>query len=136
MINIPDARAQLAKIIGDAVGSQVQVYPSGTSGTVTFPAVVLGMPYGIPPANWCNPGITWPVGVVVSRPGTNDADPIDQLDRLWPLVFTTLRDLTARDSSLGGICNQSSVQDTTQMSQFDVQGQSYPAQLISLDLYG
>lgn len=136
MINIPDARSQLAKIIADQVADQVAVYPSGTSGTVTFPAVVLGMPYGIPPANWCNPGITWPIGVVVSRPGTNDADPIDQIDRLWPLVFTTLRDLTLADPSLGGICRQSSVQDQTQMSLFDIQGLGYPAQLIQIDLYG
>lgn len=137
MIDIPTVRNGLQAIITAVVPADVIVYRSAFDGSPTFPSVVVGMPSweDDTTANYCHPHMLWPIAVVVNRPGSNDAGTVDQLDRLWPVVFNQLRDLSAQDPSLQGICRQSVI-GRAQFGQFAVQGQSYPAQLLTADLYG
>lgn len=137
MINITAQRDQLAKIITAGVPDTITVHRSAFDGTATFPLVVVGMPSweDDTAANYCHPHIMWPVAVAVSRPGSEDAKTVDQLDQLWPAVHDVLREASATDPTLAGICRQSVI-GRAQFGQFAVQGQSYPAQLITVDLYG
>lgn len=136
MVELAAVRDQLVKII-ETVVPTVTVYRSAFDGAAVFPSVIVGMPSweDDTTANYCAPHTLWPVAVVVARPGTNDQGTVDQLDALWPAVFHGLRDASHTDSTLSGICLQSVV-NRAQFGQFAIQGQTYPAQLITVDLYG
>lgn len=130
-------RDQLAKIIIDGVPDTVSVYRSAFDGTPALPAVIVGMPSWEDDisANYCAPHRQFPIACVVARPGTADEHTADQLDSLWPAVFDQLRDTSRSDPGLGGICRQSVI-GRALFGQFNIQGQLYPAQLITIDLYG
>jgi hypothetical protein len=135
--DIGAARDQLVKIIEVAVPATVTVHRSAFDGTTGMPMVIVGMPSWVDDTtvNYCAPHTEWPIAVCVARPGNNDAGTADQLDTLWPQVFTALRDASRADPTLAGICRQSVI-NRAQFGQFMIQGQPYPAQMITIDLYG
>jgi hypothetical protein len=137
MISIGAVRDQLVKVIETGVPDTITVHRSAFDGTTGFPMIVIGMPswQDDTTANYCAPHVEWPIAVVVSRPGGQDAETADTLDALWPVVFYTLREASQADPTLAGIC-VASVISRAQFGQFSVQGQTYPAQLITVDLYG
>lgn len=136
-MDIANVRDALVAIITDAVPATVAVHRSAFDGAATFPTVVIGMPSweDDTTVNYCAPHSMWPVAVVVNRPGMADAETVSQLDDLWPVVFTALRDTSRADPTLSGVCKQSVI-TRAQFGQFSIQGQLYPAQLITIDLYG
>lgn len=136
MINPNTARGRLAELIKADAPPEVAVQAAGFDAVASFPSVVIGMPNWQPDDNLPY-GIqrqTWPVAVVVSR-GSQDSATIGQLDELWPAVLELLRTASEADGTLGGICAQSIV-TRADFGQFAIQGTSYPAQLIQIDLYG
>lgn len=137
IINVSAVRDQLVKIITPAVPDTVPVYRSVYDGPGQLPCVVIGMPSWSESSatNYCLPLTTIPVWIVVAQPGTSDEVTVDELDQLWPGVLEALRDTSAIDPGLGGICKQSVV-GRTDFGLFTARSQQYPAQAINLDLYG
>ena len=136
MINNTAARDRLAEIIRTNVPDTVSVQRPGFDAVATFPAVIIGMPTWEPDDRlpYGMERHRWPVAVVVARDG-QDSTTIDQLEELWPAVVDLLRTAAHTDQTLGGVCAEAVV-IRADFGQFAVQGSSYPAQLISIDLYG
>lgn len=137
-MDIAKTRDRLVDIIRPAVPDSVQVHRSAFDGVAVFPAVVIGMPgwEDDTSANYCFPKWSWPVAVCVARPGTSDEVTVSELDDLWPAVFGALRDAARNDQTLGGVCSQA-VAERAMFGQFAIQSQgTYPAQMITLELYG
>lgn len=137
MINHNEARTGLAKLIATLVPDTISVYRSAFDGVPGFPCVVIGMPTWEPDArtNYCATRSTWPVAIVVGRPGTDDAGTVTDLDQLWQLVADGLLDASARDPELGGIGVQSVITRAA-FGLFNIRGVDYPAQTIFVDIYG
>lgn len=135
MINIGEARARLADIL-TAANPGVTVIRAGIDTIPEFPVIIIGQP------DWTEAALTlsrferstFPVAVVVRRSGSDSAD-VDQLDSLWPAVVETLAAATITDPTLGGVCDASRV-TRARFGTFTIQGTSYPAQLITADLFG
>lgn len=137
MITATEQRDGLAKIIDSIVDDSVTVHRSAWNGITAFPCVVIGMPQWQPEqrTNWCNMRTTWPIGVVVNRPGTDDAGTVDTLDKTWQQLLSGLLDVSAADPGLGGICAQNVITRST-FGLFRIADVDYPAQTIFIDLYG
>jgi hypothetical protein len=118
-------RAILAEAIKSVVDDRTTVYRTSVEGLAGFPAIVLGMPSWKPAPIAC--GSTWdfPVAVIVARPGTSDSATVSELDELWPTVLDALLDLRGRG-----------LDDVTAATfgMFNVQGQDYPAQVLTCSL--
>lgn len=133
MINIGAARSRLADLLGDL---DAEVVRAGIDGIAEFPAVIIGQ------ADWSEADLTmsqferstFPVAVVVKRSGDDTAD-IDALDNLWPTVLDRLKAAARADPSLGSVC-RAAVVTRARFGLYSVQGASYPAQMIFIDLYG
>lgn len=137
MIDHGAARARLGQILVSSLEGedQVQVYPGGLDALAAFPAVIIGQPRWVPDAGGCMDTSTWPVGVVVARPGGSDTYVQNQLERLWPIVLAGLSASIQTDQTLGGVCSAAHIQ-RAEFGLFAIQGQDYPAQTIFTDLYG
>ena len=135
MIDIKAARAGLADIVQTAL-PDLSVQRAGFDAVASFPTIVVGMPTWAPDDKlpYQFQRHTWPIAVVVGR-GSQDSATIDQLDSLWPDVLGVLRTASEQDGTLGGICAESLVL-RADFGQFAIQGTSYPAQLVQIDLYG
>lgn len=136
-MDLAAVRDQLVKIIAADLPESISVHRSAFDGIPALPTVIIGMPSweDDTTANYCAPHTMWPIAVVVARPGSDDAGTVEQLDTLWPVVFEAIRDASRADPTLAGVCRQS-VTNRAQFGQFAIQGQTYPAQLITVDLYG
>lgn len=136
MINHVTARAQLASIVEDAVPAGTTVYRSGLEPLAEFPAVVVGMPsWSVDPSSFWTDRSTFPVAVILQRPGYQDPETVDVLEALWQVITEALRTASVQDQTLSGICKASAVQHS-EFGNFNVQQQDYPAQVIFVDLFG
>lgn len=137
MIDHSAAREELGRIALVAVQGidEVTVYPGGLDALAHFPAVIVGQPRWAADAGPCMDTSTWPIGVVVARPGGSDTYVQNQLERLWPIVLAGITEAVRADQTLGGVCRASHVQ-RAEFGLFSIQGQDYPAQTIFTDLYG
>lgn len=135
MLNVPQVREQLATVLGGLVPPDVPVIRSAFDSVPRFPAVVLGMPWWDEgrDTTFCLPVLTWPIACVVARSGSNDTATVDQLDGLWPGLVEQLRRLGP--AVLAGLAAQVIV-GPARFGQFSVQGSDYPAQLLSIEIFG
>lgn len=135
MIDISALRNQLAAILLAAVGDQATVYPAGTTSTVVFPAVIIGMPRWEANTQPCMDTLSWPITTAVARPGSNDPHVITQLDQLWPVVAEALRQSISDDQTIMGSCKAATV-IRADPGYVAIQGIDYPGQTITLETYG
>lgn len=134
MLDVEAARTGLAAILEELAPAGAKVLPAGIEALAVFPAVIVGMPI------WSGDGPnyqfttwTWPIAVVVNRTGS-DKQTIGLLDKTWPVILAGLRAVSGQDGSLGGICVEAVV-TRAQFGTYQIQGVTYPAQVIFLDLY-
>jgi hypothetical protein len=143
MIKHGSARAKLAEIIEAGVDDgqvpSATVQRAGIDSLPVFPTVIVGQPswQAAPPERTYALGqSTFPIGCVVNRSGIGgDAPSIDALEDLWPAVVDLLRTTSEQDQTLGGVCSQALI-SRADFGAFSIQGQTYPAQLITIELYG
>lgn len=136
MIDHSAARAKIAELVEDTVPAGTTVYRSGLVPLADFPAVVIGMPsWSVDPSSICTDRSTFPVAVILERPGFQDPATVDELETLWQSITEALREASRQDQTLGGVCAASAVQHA-EFGQFNVQGQDFPAQVIFVDLFG
>lgn len=124
-----DVGATRDLLVTAAVGGDpdVAAYPRAVDSVASFPAVVIGQPSWQPGPTFCLDRWEFPVAVIVSRPGISDEDTVAQLDGLWPQVLDRLK---TTDLPLEGSV------DRAQFGLFRIQGQDYPAQVITVTVTG
>jgi hypothetical protein len=135
MIDLPVARAALADLCGDALDGYATVYSSGLNSSIAYPAVVIGMPRWEFNTQPCMDTITWPISVVVARPGTGDTPVIETLEMLWPTLVAYLVEAIENDQTLSGVCKAAECV-RAEPGFLSVQGSDLPAQTINVELYG
>lgn len=135
MIDMVAARNEIAARCLAALGDQVTIYPAGITGQASLPAVALGMPRWESNVQPCMDLYTWPLAVVVARPGSNDPYVITTLDQLWTDLAGALMTDIENDQTLGGICKAAEV-TRADAGYLTVQGVDQPAQTIMLETYG
>jgi hypothetical protein len=136
------ARARLAEIIQTAVDDgrvpSATVQRAGIDSLPVFPSVIIGQPSWAtaPEITYALSQSTFPIACVVNRSGVGgDTPSIDTLEDLWPAVVELLRTTSELDQTLGGVCSQALI-IRADFGAFTIQGQTYPAQLITVELYG
>lgn len=131
MLDPTAVRTQLADAIRPLVPASVPVLESAFDGLAVLPAVVIGMPSWdeARETNFCFPRLTWPVGVIVSRPGDNDPVTVETLDQTWAAVLAGLRNVHSLAAASQVIVQRS------QFGLFLVQGQQYPSQTIFVETF-
>lgn len=136
------ARARLAEIIQAAIGDgrvpSATVQRAGIDSVPVFPSVIIGQPswQTQPELTYAIQQSSWPVACVVNRSGVGgDTPSIDALEDLWPAVVELLKTTSELDQTLGGVCSQALI-TRADFGAFTIQGQTYPAQLITVELYG
>ena len=124
-MSVAALRAILAGAIRSGVDDRTTVYETSVDGLAGFPAIVLGMP-SWRPLTGCLSVWEFPVAVIVARPGTADSATVGELDELWPTVLDALIELRDRQE----------ITDITkaEFGLFNVQGQDYPAQVLTCSL--
>lgn len=133
-IDMAAVRASLAEAITDAVLDDVTVYPRGVDGTFTAPAVVIGQPsieFEVQP---CIDRWTVPVAVAVDRTGIDETATQQQLENTWPAVASALAVWVDAGEWPAGVTHAAMTR--ADFGQLLVQGQSFPAQEIQLEIYG
>lgn len=136
MIDHSAARTRLGMIIEAVAPIGTKVYRSGLEPLADFPAVVIGMPaWSVDESSHSTDRSTFPVAVILERPGFQDPVTVDALETLWQTITIALRNASLLDQTLSGVCRASAVQHA-EFGQFNVQGQDYPAQVIFVDLFG
>lgn len=141
MIKHGPARARLAEIIADGmdrgVVPQATVQRAGVDALAVFPTVIVGQPAWQPQSQltYQLDRSTFPIACVVHRASSGDSVTIDELEELWPAVVQLLKTASEHDQTLGGVCDQALIA-RADFGAFTLQGQSYPAQLIFIELYG
>lgn len=135
MMDLALIRAHLTAVILAAVGDSATIYPAGTTTTVSFPAVIIGMPRWEANTQPCMDTLFWPISAAVARPGSNDPHVISQLDSLWPVVADAVREAASDDQTMAGACKAATVTQADP-GYVAIQGQEYPAQTIMLETYG
>lgn len=142
MIDHSTARARLAEIVSDGILAgeipEATVQRAGIDSVPVFPTVIVGQPswQTAPELTYALGRSTFPIGCVVNRSGVaGDTPSIDTLEGLWPAVAHLLRMTSEQDQTLGGVCSQALI-TRADFGAFTIQGQTYPAQLITVELYG
>lgn len=133
-IDMAAVRASLAEAITAAVPGDVTVYPRGVDGTFTAPAVVIGQPsieFEVQP---CIDRWTLPVAVAVDRTGIDETATQQQLEDAWPAVASALAVWVDTGEWPAGVTHAAMTR--ADFGQLMVQGQSFPAQEIQLEIYG
>lgn len=135
MIDLEALRGLLASEL-DSRTTDLGVHPRGIDGVFQPPAAVLGQPdveYGVQPCGICRYEL--PVAVVVGRPGFDDTATLAELERHWQAVVAALQGLIGE-----GVLDVLGVVDATvtrsDAGSFLVQGQSYPAYAITVEIVG
>lgn len=132
--NFTAQRAAIAALLEEV--PDVTVYAAAPHGTLPAQFVIVGMPTWRPPTEAvCMDSVEWGVMVCVARSGTNDTFTALALEGLWPLVLAALDEAVEADATLGGLCSHSSLKDA-EFAPVTIQGQEYPAQIITLTLQG
>lgn len=135
MINLSALRERVATVVTEAVAGSAAVYPWPPSGTVEFPAVIIGQTAWEPSLTYCIDQYTVPVFVVVQRPGNDDQATVAQLEQTWPAVLQAITQAIASDQTLGGLCAAADVKRARPVP-FQLQGVVLPAQSIDIEIYG
>lgn len=126
MIDVGATRDLLAATAAGADESLTGI-ARAVNGLAVFPAVVIGQPSWQPGPTFCLDRYSFPVAVIVARPGISDDATIAQLDELWPQVLDQLR---TADLPLEGSV------DRAEFGLFQIEGQQYPAQVITVTVTG
>lgn len=126
MIDVGATRELLASTAADADPALAGV-PRAFGGLAALPAVVVGQPSWEPGPTFCLDRVHFPVAVIVARPGISDDATVAQLDELWPKVLDQLRNA---DLPLEGSV------DRAEFGLFQIEGQQYPAQVITVTVTG
>lgn len=132
MINIAAGRAKLAELVKI---DELEVYPSSLLTGAAPPFVAVGMPRLTPRVGPCLDRSEWPIAVVMPQDGSTTADPVVQLDDLWPQVWDRLDAAITADPYLDGVCEGAQL-ERAEFGAFRVQGHEYPAQVIFINLDG
>ena len=141
MIKLGPARARLAEIIEagitDGAVPTATVQRAGIDSLAVFPTVIIGQPNWEPQERltYAIDRSTFPIACVVTRGVGGDTPAIDELEEIWSAIVQLLKTTSEQDQTLGGVCAQSMIA-RADFGSFTIQGQTYPAQLISVDLYG
>ena len=131
MIDITALRDYLA---GRIATDDVTVYPAGVSdGPFTAPALIIGQPEVTFAAQPCLDRYSLPVAVVVAR-GVSDRETQARLEQVWTDTAELARMLFASDAQLGGLVAAVRLVDA-RFGLFGVQGQEFPAQHLSIEIF-
>lgn len=110
----------------------VKVYRRAITGTFQAPAVVIGQPsLEQPNAQPCVDQWSWPVHVVVGRPGTDEAATQAKLESCWVKVYAELDRLV--EGIPGAVVARIMRADFGSLL---VGGISFPAYEITLEIFG
>lgn len=132
MISIGQVRDRLA---GMLAGLDLVVYSRAPQGSITLPAVVVGMPDWRPAADsraldvW-----TLPLLVVVAQQAADPAATVDQLDEIWPEVAQTVQAEMWADQTLGGLVSDCQIDQAT-FGTVGIAGHDYPAYSITIKVF-
>jgi len=136
VIDLELARQRFVELLQDQPAT---LYATTTESLISPPAIIVGQPtvtfstlstgYGRLDTS------SFPIMVLVRRPGSNDPHQQHELEELWPSVAETLAVALIDDQTLGGLCKAGSV-IRADFSFYVVQGKQYPTQTITVELYG
>ncbi|MDO5534371.1 MAG: hypothetical protein Q4F65_06950 [Propionibacteriaceae bacterium] len=130
----PALRDHLAQELRVRVGHLVEVLPHGVDGSFAPPVLVIGQPDVEFRAWGCEDLVTIGLAVVVRHHPDGPAATQRALEELWPQVAAQVKSLCHEDPSLGGLVTLAELK-TAEFGDFTVQGQSFPAQQIALNVF-
>lgn len=131
MINLTGLRDYLADRIAT---DDVTVYPAGVSdGPFVLPALIIGQPEVTFAVQPCLDRYSLPVAVVVAR-GVSDRETQARLESVWTDTAELARLLFDSDAQLGGLVAAVRLVDA-RFGLFGIQGQEYPAQHLSIEIF-
>lgn len=135
MIDLAELRAKLATELDTRIpdSAGVKVYPRGVDGVFTSPAVVFGQPtveFNVQPCSIHRYEL--PVAVVVERQGLDETTTQHELEDAWMVVAGAIEDTIAA-GTLPGAAHKLTRAD---FGSFQIQGQGYPAQVLTIELFG
>ena len=133
-IDMGAVRQALAELLQDALPDEVQVYPRGVDGVFVSPAVVLGQPSVEFEVQPCVDRWTLPVAVAVERSGGDEEATQRLLEDTWPLAASAVAAWVDEGAWPAGV--QHAAMTRADFGSLSVQGQGYPAQEITIEIYG
>lgn len=131
MIDLDAARDAIRADVADV---DATFYPAAVSELFAVPAVIVGIPEVEFDVEACTDLVRLPVGVVVARDGTNDAASQTSVEALMRAVSDRLR-ASVQSGRLYDLCSVASLA-RADFELIGVQGATYPAFTLQLDLYG
>lgn len=138
MLNLAAVRTTLGNWLDDHKETVEKVYRRAIGGAFTWPAVVLGQPT-LEEADVQPCGVhrwTFPVHVVVGRPGQDEEATQQLLEGCWTEVYGQLDQMLAEDPYLGAADVQEAHLERADFGSLLVAGQAYPAYEITLSVLG
>lgn len=141
MIDFAVTRARLREVLstvtvtypGTDEPRPIEVYEWAVDGPIALPAIFIGLPeveFRVQP---CIDKVELPIAVAVGRSGADDKAMHQELEQLWPRVAEVLdAAVPAEFLDIGTNAEMT----RAQFVPIGIQGQTYPAQEITLEIYG
>lgn len=130
MIDLTATRALIVSLLSD---TGIHVYTRAVTDTFVTPCVIIGIPeveFDVQP---CVDTTHLPIGVVVGRDGIDDAATQDQLEVVWRKVVDRLLTAT-RTGGFDPVAHGADLK-RSEYESVGVQGATYPAMTLTLDLH-
>ncbi|MFT4295639.1 MAG: hypothetical protein QM582_09535 [Micropruina sp.] len=133
-LDIAAVRDALAELFTDTLPGDVTVYARGVDGTFNSPAVVIGQPGVEFEVGPCMDRWTLGVAVAVERSGIDETATQQLLEDTWPMVVSALNAWIDEGDWPAGVARVA--MPRADFGTLTVAGLGYPAQEITIEIYG